>query len=283
MYYSPSPCGRGLGGGGSPISNHVKNSRTRASVSARIVDLVMRRVDREAGARGAVQTEPVHQRLGAVMAGAHRDALAIQQRRHVVRMRPIQRERHHAAAILRPAQDVHALDRVEPRQRVIDQRCLMRGDRVVADRLHVIDRRLQSDAFQDRRRARLELVRHLGPGGTLVRHRRDHLAAAEERRHRVEQLATSPQHADARRAIQLVPGEGVEIAVQRLHIDPPMHHRLRAVEQHLRAMRVRDPHDALGRRVGAQHVGHVRHRHQADAAVGQQRLERRPCRARRHR
>ena len=59
--------------------------------------------------------ETVHQRLGAVMAGAHRDALAVEQRRDVVRVRVVEREGDHAAAILRPAEDAHALDGRQPR------------------------------------------------------------------------------------------------------------------------------------------------------------------------
>ena len=39
-------------------------------------------------------------------------------------------------------------------------------------------------------------------------------------------------------------------------------------------MRMRHPHDALGRRYGAEHVRHVRDRDQPDLAVGQLRLER---------
>ena len=43
----------------------------------------------------------MHQRLGAMMAGADSDALAVEQRRHIVRMRLVQSESDDAAAILR--------------------------------------------------------------------------------------------------------------------------------------------------------------------------------------
>ncbi len=39
-----------------------------------------------------VQPEAVHQRLGAVMPGAHRDALPVEQRRDIVRVRAVERE-----------------------------------------------------------------------------------------------------------------------------------------------------------------------------------------------
>ena len=85
------------------VEHHAKNSRTRTSASASASISVVRRVDAEAGARGAVEAEAVHQRLGAMMAGAHRDALAVEQRRDVVRVRPVEREADHAAAVLRAA------------------------------------------------------------------------------------------------------------------------------------------------------------------------------------
>ena len=46
----------------------------------------------------------------------------------------------------------------------------------------------------------------------------DHVAAAEERRHRVEDLHPAPQHADAGRAAHLVAGERDEVGAPRLHV-----------------------------------------------------------------
>ena len=64
------------------------------------------------------------------------------------------------------------------------------------------------------------------------RDRADHVAAALVRRHRLEQRRLAVEHADAGRAVDLVPGERVEIAVERLHVDRQVRHRLRAVDQH---------------------------------------------------
>ncbi len=47
----------------------------------------------------------------------------------------------------------------------------------------------------------------------------DHVAAALPRRHGREQLLAAVEHADAGGAVDLVAGEGVEVAVQRLHVD----------------------------------------------------------------
>ena len=73
----------------------------------------------------------------------------------------------------------------------------------------------------------------------LERDRRDHVAAALVRRHRLEQRAPAVEHADAGRAEHLVAREHVEVAVERLHVDHEVRHRLRAVDEHDRAARVR--------------------------------------------
>ena len=62
-------------------------------------------------------------------------------------------------------------------------------------------------------------------------HGADHLAAGEERGHRLEQLAAAPQGAGAGRAAQLVAGEREEVGAQRLHVDRAVRHGLRAVHQ----------------------------------------------------
>ncbi len=146
------------------VEHQAKKLRTRSRVSPSASISAMRRVDAEAGARGAVQPQPAHQRLGAMVAGAHRDALPVQQGRDVVRVRALHREADHPAAILRRADHVQARDGRQPRQRVLGQRRLMRGDRVVADALDEADRGAQADRLQDGGRAGLELVRDLGPG-----------------------------------------------------------------------------------------------------------------------
>ncbi len=148
----------------------------------------------------------------------------------------------------------------------------MGGDGVEAEGVHVVDCGVQADRLQDRGRAGLELVRHVRPGGALEADGADHVAAAHERRHRIEQLAPAPQHADPGRAIQLVAGEHEEVGTQRLHVDATVHHGLAAVEQDARAILVRERREAFRRSVGAEHVAHVGDRHQPDAAVLQQAL-----------
>ena len=47
------------------------------------------------------------------------------------------------------------------------------------------------------------------------------------------------EHADAGRAVDLVAGEGVEVAVELLHVDVQVRHGLRAVDQRRSRRRVR--------------------------------------------
>ncbi len=60
------------------------------------VDLLARRVDAEARAGGGGDAEPVHQRLGAVVAGAHRHAVAIEDLGDVVGVDAVELERDRA-------------------------------------------------------------------------------------------------------------------------------------------------------------------------------------------
>ena len=112
-----------------------------------------------------------------------------------------------------------------------------------ADALEEVDGRAEADHLDDRRRAGLELGRQLGGGEAVEAHVGDHVAAAEERRHRVEQRLAAPQHADAGRAAHLVAAERDEVGVPGLHVGDVVRHVLAAVD---------DRHRAGGVRRGAQ-------------------------------
>ena len=58
----------------------------------------------------------------------------------------------------------------------------------------------------------------------------DHLAAAEERRHGVEQLLAAPQHADAGGAEHLVAGEGEEVGARGGDVGGEVGHVLAGVD-----------------------------------------------------
>ena len=63
-------------------------------------------------------------------------------------------------------------------------------------------------------------------------------------------------------------GEAVEIAANGSNIHAPMHHRLRTIQQHLRAMRVCQRHHTFNGCDGAEHIGHMRQSHQPNLAIG---------------
>ena len=58
----------------------------------------------------------------------------------------------------------------------------------------------------------------------------DHAAAAEERRHRLEQLPASPQHADAGGSAHLVAGEGQEVDIEVGDVGGHVGHVLAGIE-----------------------------------------------------
>ena len=66
----------------------------------------------------------------------------------------------------------------------------------------------------------------------------DHLAAGEERRHRLEQLAPRPERARAHRGEHLVAAERVEVGPEVLDVDRHVRHGLGAVDEDERAGRV---------------------------------------------
>ena len=145
----------------------------------------------------------------------------------------------------------------------------MGADRIEPDRVHIINGRTQPHRLDNRRRSRLETKRRLRPGGFLIGHGRDHVAAAHEGRHRVEQFALAVEHADPRWPVELVPGEDIEISVDGFDIDAPMHHRLRAIEQNLRAALMGKGGKPLGRGIAAEDVGHMGDGEQPHLAIGE--------------
>ena len=110
-------------------------------------------------------------------------------------------------------------------------------------------------------------------GRLLELDRLDHLAAAQERRHLLEQLLAAPQRARAARAGQLVAREGEEVAAERLHVDRAVRRRLRAVDDHDRVARVRPVADLADGVERAERVRLVHDRDQAHAALALDRRE----------
>ena len=142
-----------------------------------------------------------------------------------------------------------------------------------AECLQVVDCRAESDRLGDRRRAGLELVGQLVPGGAFEIDRRDHVAAGEEGLHLIEDLGAAVQHADACRAERLVAGPGVEVGADRGGVHGHVGHGLCAVDQRQRAGRAYAGDHLRGRQNRAEHVGDVGEGHQLHVALGQLAVE----------
>ena len=128
------------------------------------VDVVAGGVDGERRARRRGHAEAAHQRLRAVVAGAHAHALAPEDLGHVVRVHALERERDDAAAPREVGRAVEreavhlaqALERVADDSRACSQTASMPSRKAV-------DGRAEADRLGDRRRPRLELGGRLGP------------------------------------------------------------------------------------------------------------------------
>ena len=138
----------------------------------------------------------------------------------------------------------------------------MLADGVHPERRQVVHRDTEPDRVADGRRPRLELpgdvVEVAPPEVDLA----DHLAAGQERRHRLEQLAPRPQRARAHRAEHLVAAEHVEVGTERLDVDRHVRHGLGAIDQDERAGRVGHLDHLADRVDRAQRVRHVGERDQ---------------------
>ena len=143
----------------------------------------------------------------------------------------------------------------------------MPGNGVHAKGRQVIDRRAQPDGGGNRRRAGLELVGNRVVDGFLERHRQDHVAAALEGLHFLKQRGLAVKHANAGWPAQLVAREGIEVAVQVLHIYGQVRRGLRAIDQHRHTALVRQRDHLFDRVDAAQRVRDMAHADQLGTGV----------------
>ncbi len=111
----------------------------------------------------------------------------------------------------------------------------MLEDIVAPEPLDEVERGAEPDRAGDVGGAGLKPVRRLLVFGLLESDAEDHVAAALPGRHRGEQIVAPIERADPGRSIDLMTGKGIEVAVQRLHIDRQPRRCLAAVDQHLGA------------------------------------------------
>jgi hypothetical protein len=122
------------------------------------------------------------------------------------------------------------------------------------ERAQPVDRGPEPDRLGDLRGPRLKLPRQVGPRRLVGGDRANHVSAADERRHLLEQLAAPVQHANPGRPVSLVAGPRVEVGVDRAQVDRERGNRLGAVDDEHRTGGMGTPGD-LGDRVDrAEHV-----------------------------
>ena len=176
--------------------------------------------------------EALHHRLGAMVTGAHRDALVVEDGADVVGMdRPRSRRTRRWPSRGRCRRGAGPGPRASLRVPYSSSSCSWAAMACEADPAHPVDGRAQSHGARDVGRARLELVGQAVPGGLLEAHGQDHVAAALPGRHGLEQLLLAVEHAHSRRPVELVRGEAVEVAAEGLHVESGMGHALRSVHE----------------------------------------------------
>ena len=106
-------------------------------------------------------------------------------------------------------------------------------------------------------------------GRFFERHRQNHIAAALEWLHAFEQIGLAIEYTNAGRAAQLMPRKGIEIAVEILYIDSHVRYRLRTINQHRDATRMRERNHGFDRIDSTECVRHMHHTDEFRALIKQ--------------
>src|SRR5690606_6991089 len=192
-----------------------------------------------------------------MMAGADRYTFHVENRPQIVGMDAVEHERNNARSLGGLTNEAQPGNFGKRLASMTDQQILVRGDAVQTYISYIFDCRRHTDCTRNIRRAGLELLRRFTVGGTLETDGMDHVPAALPGRHGVKQSLASVQRTDAGRAVQLVPGEGIEVTIQRLDVDCLVSHRLGTVDQHYGAGLMCQTHD-LGDGINrTKRIGHV--------------------------
>ena len=154
--------------------------------------------------------------------------------------------------------DVVAEPLVEGAQGVLGELHFVAAHLGHAEPFEEVDGSGQAGRLDDRRRSGLELGGHRRRRVPVEPHVGDHVAAAEERRRGVEQLGSTPQQPDSRRAAHLVAGERDEVGVPCLHVGDVVRHVLAGVDDGERPGPMSSVGEQSHRGERAEHVAHRR-------------------------
>src|SRR5262249_20335415 len=126
----------------------------------------------------------------------------------------------------------HSWNLDEPSGGIVQQFVLVCGDIFHSEPVQIFDCHTQPDRTSNIGRTRFKLEWQLVVSRLLERHRADHVSAALERGHLLQQSGFAVQDANSGGAVHLVSGKGVEVTVQSLHVDFKMGHSLCTIDQY---------------------------------------------------
>ncbi len=146
------------------IGHQPKTSRTFSRPATRASISSTRVVEAERGAHRGRNAVARHHRLGAVVAGADRDALRVEDGADVVGVDAVHDEGQHRGLALRRADQAHPGDGEDRLGGCLQELCLVGGDALEAELVEVVERGGKTDRALDVGRAGLEAVWRLVEG-----------------------------------------------------------------------------------------------------------------------
>ena len=180
------------------------------------------------------------------MAGPHGNAQPVEQGAHVHVVDVAHQEAHYSIVLSGfGSEDAHALYLAELLHAVGGELLFVSLDTVKSDSLHILDGGGQSVGRHIVGGAGLKLERQALEGCLLETHALNHLASTLIRRQPVEPFLLAVEHADACRTVHLMPAEGIEVAVEVLHVDAEVGSSLSTIHKHGNAMLVGCADDLL--------------------------------------
>ncbi len=195
-----------------------------------------------------------------MVAGADSDTVPVENLSNVMRVRPFEAKRQHGTLVRRLTMDGQAIYAPESLISARVQRIFMRLHICMIERRHPVQRCSQADSLEDWRCTCLEFVRRRIVGHPVAGHDFDHLAAPLIGPRTIQRFCCPIERADARRAIEFVPGHDIPVTPERLNIDLQMDRSLAAIGQHFSANFMREAANLGHVRHAAEHIAHMGNR-----------------------
>ena len=233
------------------------------------IDFLPRVVQAEGGADGAFDAQPLHQRLGTVVAGAHRNPQAVEQCSHVEVMNVAHEEGDDAAFLGRFSEDAHAGHLPQALHGVGGEVVFVGGNAVHAQGGDVVQGTRQGGCADVVGRSGFEFEGQFVEGRALEADVLYHLPAALVGRKPVQPVLFAVENAHSGRPVDLMTREDIEVCIEVLHVNGHVGDALSAVHQDGYAVAVRRANHLFDGVYGAQHVAYVRHADQS-GTLGEQ-------------